>query len=87
MNYRLSQKILFVLCLLSLVCIAGALLTNQMIFFYLCVGLFCGGFVQAYIFYRCPTCKKTSLRGVPFSAAVLIAPNSRSVSSGCQPPR
>ena len=62
MNYRLSQKILFILCLLSLVCIAGALLTNQMIFFYLCVGLFCGGFVQAYIFYRCPTCKKSLMK-------------------------
>ena len=62
MNYRLSQKILFILCLLSLVCIAGALLTNQMIFFYLCVGLFCGGFVQAYIFYCCPTCKKSLMK-------------------------
>lgn len=62
MNYRASQKILLVLCLLSIVCIVGYLLTQSMIMFYLCVGLFLVGFLQGYMFYRCPVCKKSLMR-------------------------
>lgn len=62
MNYRISQKVLLVLCLCSLAAIVGCLLTESITMFYLCVGLFLGGFVQAYIFYRCPTCKKSLMR-------------------------
>lgn len=68
MNYRVSQKLLLVFCLLSFACISGYLITRMQIFFYLCVGFFLVGFVQAYIFYRCPTCKKVLMRhgrGVP----------------------
>ena len=62
MNYRLSQKVLLVFCVLSLASIIGFLATQLQIFFYLCVACFLAGFVQAYIFYRCPSCKKVLMR-------------------------
>ena len=62
MNYRLSQKVLFIFCILSLACIVGYLATQMQIFFYFCVAFFIAGFVQAYIFYRCPSCKKVLMR-------------------------
>ena len=62
MNYRISQKFLFVLCILSLAAIVAFLATEMQIFFRLCVGLFLVAFVQGYIFYRCPVCKKSLMR-------------------------
>ena len=62
MNYRISQKVLLVCCILSFACIPAYLMTRLQIFFYLCVAFFAAGFVQAYIFYRCPTCRKVLMR-------------------------
>ena len=62
MNFKVSQKILLVMCLLSLASIVGFFLTQMQMFFYFVVGFFLIGFVQAYIWYRCPHCKKALLR-------------------------
>ena len=62
MNFRVSQKILLVMCLLSLASIVGYFITQAQMFFYLVVGFFLIGFVQAYIWYRCPRCRKPLMR-------------------------
>ena len=62
MNYKVSQKVLMVFCIACLAAIVGFMLTDLKIFFYITVGCFLGGFVQGYIFYRCPICKKSLMR-------------------------
>ncbi len=62
MNYKISQKVLFIFCIIALLAIVAFMLTSQQIFFYIVVGAFLGGFIQGYIFYRCPVCKKSLMR-------------------------
>lgn len=62
MNYKVSQKVLFIFCIIALAAIVAFLLTKMQIFFYVVVGAFLGGFIQGYIFYRCPHCNKSLMR-------------------------
>jgi len=62
MNYKISQKVLFVFCIIAILAIIAYFFTEQQIFFYILVGAFLGGFAQGIIFYRCPVCRKSLMR-------------------------
>ncbi len=62
MNYRVSQKVLLIFCLLTLAAVVAFVATQIQIFFTLTVAFFIAGFAQGLIFYRCPKCRRQLLR-------------------------